>query len=85
MNRAIEKLLEKCFVISRIKIIPFSANPTKWSNILKQFVGNLPTNCLSTFGRFVGLSFKGLRSYEVSVDPLRTNVPPSRAATGGVL
>ena len=22
------------------------ANPTKWSNKLKQFVGNLPTNCL---------------------------------------
>ena len=24
----------------------FSANPTKWSNILKLFVGNLPTSCL---------------------------------------
>ena len=23
---------------------PLSANPTKWSNTLKQFVGNLPTN-----------------------------------------
>ena len=41
MNRAIEKLLEKCFVMSRIKIISFSANPTKWSNILKQFVDEL--------------------------------------------
>ena len=26
---------------------PSSSNPTNWSNILKQFVGNLPTNCLS--------------------------------------
>ena len=23
---------------------PLSANPIKWSNTLKQFVGNLPTN-----------------------------------------
>ena len=33
---------------------------TKWPNTLKQFVGNLPTNCLSVFGHFVGLAFKGL-------------------------
>ena len=39
---------------------PFSANFTKWSNTLKQFVGNLPTNCLSVFDRFVGLALKGL-------------------------
>ena len=26
---------------------PLSANFTKWSNTLKQFVGNLPTNCVS--------------------------------------
>ena len=26
----------------------------------KQFVGNLPTNCLSVFEHFVGLAFKGL-------------------------
>ena len=36
------------------------ANPTKWSNTLKQFVGKLPTNCLSVFGHFVGLALKGL-------------------------
>ena len=36
------------------------ANPTKWSNTLKQFVGNLPTNCLSVFDHFVGLALKGL-------------------------
>ena len=38
----------------------FSVNFTKWSNTLKQFVGNLPTNCLSAFDHFVGLALKGL-------------------------
>ena len=37
-----------------------SPNPTKWSNILKQSVGKLPTNCLSVFDHFVGLASKGL-------------------------
>ena len=32
---------------------------TKWPNTLKQFVGNLPTNCLSVFGNFVWLALKG--------------------------
>ena len=41
-------------------INPLSANPTKLSNTLKQFVGKLPTNCLSAFGHFVGLALKGL-------------------------
>ena len=31
---------------------PLSANPTKCSNILKQFSGNLLTNCLSVFDHF---------------------------------
>ena len=39
---------------------PFSANFTKWPNTLKQFVGNLPTNCLSVFDHFVGLMLKEL-------------------------
>ena len=43
-------------------INPLSANPTKWSNTLKQFVGKLPTNCLSVFDHFVGLDLKGLTS-----------------------
>ena len=38
-----------------------SANPTKWQNTLKQFVGKLPTNCLSVFGHFVNLTLKGLK------------------------
>ena len=40
-----------------------SANPTKWSNILKQFVGNLPTTCLSGFDHFVKLALKGSKKY----------------------
>ena len=39
---------------------PLSANPTKWSNTLKQFAGNLPTNCLSVFDHFVKLALTGL-------------------------
>ena len=35
-----------------------NANPTKWSNTLKQFVGNLPTNYLSVFDHFVKLALK---------------------------
>ena len=41
-------------------INPLNAKTTKWSNTLKQFVGNLPTNCLSVFDHFVGLALKGL-------------------------
>ena len=48
------------FFFVKIYIIPLSANPTKWSNTLKQSVGNLPTNCLSVFDHFVGLALKGL-------------------------
>ena len=40
---------------------PLSANPTKWSNTLKQFVGNFPTNCLSVFDHFMNLACKGLK------------------------
>ena len=39
---------------------PLTANPTKWSNTLKQLVGKLPTNCLSVFDHFVELELKGL-------------------------
>ena len=39
---------------------PLSAKFIKWSNTLKQFVGKLPTNCLSVFDYFVGLALKGL-------------------------
>ena len=39
-------------------INPLSANPTKWSKTLKQFIGKLPTNCLSVYDHFVGLALK---------------------------
>ena len=39
---------------------PLSANNTKWSNTLKQFVANLPTHCLSVFDHFVKLALKRL-------------------------
>ena len=45
-------------------INPLSANPTKWSNTLKQFVGRLAANCLSVFDHFVGLALKELSNIE---------------------
>ena len=42
---------------------PLSANFTKWSNTLKQFVSNLPKNCLSVFEHFLKLALKRLRRY----------------------
>ena len=50
------------------KLSPLSANPTKWSNTLKQFVGKLPMNCLSVFDQFVILALKVLDFF--STDPL---------------
>ena len=43
---------------SAIKLL--SADPTKLSNILKQFVGKLLMNCLGAFDNFVKLALKGL-------------------------
>ena len=46
--------------ILSVLILPVNsliANITKWSNTLKQFVSNLPTNCLSVFDHFVILVF----------------------------
>ena len=47
---------------------PLSANPTKWPNTLKQFVGSLPTNYLSVFDHFVGLALKDLGVYKLIID-----------------
>ena len=41
-------------------INPLNANPEKWSNTLKQIVGNLPTIRLSVFDHFMNLARKGL-------------------------
>ena len=53
-------------LISVIFLNPLSANLTKWANTLKQFVGNLPTNCLSVFDHFVKLALKGLNLKSLS-------------------
>ena len=42
----------------KFSINPLTANPTKWLNTLKQFVGN--SNCLSVFDHFVKLALEGL-------------------------
>ena len=47
-------------LISSKSFNPLSANPTKWSNTLKQFVGNFPTTCLIVFDHFWGLALKRL-------------------------
>ena len=56
-----------CYFYATVNLMlnPLSANFTKWSNTLKQFVGNLVTNCLSRFGHFVGLALKGLNYFTV--------------------
>ena len=46
-------------IFSRSEFNPLSANFTKWSKTLKQFVGKLPTNCLGVFDHFAGLALKG--------------------------
>ena len=47
--------LDGCFLLNSL-----SANPEKWSNTLKQIVGNLTTICLSLFDHFVNLALKVL-------------------------
>ena len=42
-----------------------SADPTKWLNRLKQFVGKLSTNSLSVFDHFMFLVLKGLKMFLV--------------------
>ena len=57
--------IEKCFN-------PLSASRTLWLNTLKQFVGNLPTNCLNVFDDFVELVPKGLRLIKLSLNIRKT-------------
>ena len=59
-NHMISKFRSSAHWDCNINLNPLSANFTKWSNTLKQFVDKLPTNCLSVFGHFVGLAPKGL-------------------------
>ena len=56
-----ETTTEELFVDSTSSVLnPLSTKLTKWSNTLKEFVGNLPTNCLSVFCHFMGLALEGL-------------------------
>ena len=50
--------LQKSLQFILLSFNPLSANPTKWSNTLKQFFGKLLTNCLNVFDHFVGLALK---------------------------
>ena len=52
---------------------PFSANPTKWSNTLKQFVGNWTTNCLSVFDHFVKLAHIFISDFLSKISRLHPN------------
>ena len=55
---------------------PFGTNFTKWSNTLKQFVGNLQTNCLTVFDHFVGLALKELSIVgKMSAEKEMLNIP----------
>ena len=57
------KIKSKCSEILEFWVTnPLSANPTKWSNTLKQYIGKFPTNCLSVSDQFVKLVLSGLRS-----------------------
>ena len=49
----------KCWLYL-ISVNPLSVNPTKWSNTLKQFIGNF-TNRLSVFDHFVGFALKRVK------------------------
>ena len=44
-----------------------SANRTKWSNTLKQFFGNLSTDCLSMLDHFLGLTLNRSSPFETSL------------------
>ena len=48
------------FSVNNQRVTPLSVNFTKWSNTLKQFVGNFSDELLSVFHHFVGLALKGL-------------------------
>ena len=45
----------KCSSINYWVFQPFKRQSIKWSDTLKQFVGNLQNNCLSVFDYFVDL------------------------------
>ena len=66
-------LNEKPMIINRL-----SANITKWSNTLKNFVGKLPRSCLSMFEHFVGLALKGLNIEHYFLTLFYSNSPNTK-------
>ena len=54
---------------------PLNANPEKWSNTLKQIVGNLPTICLSVFDHFMNLALKGLKNQQQNQKIIFSSAP----------
>ena len=63
LSKVLHSLFLCNFIFENLK--PLSAKLIKWPNTLKQFAGNLPTNCLSVFGHFVRLALKGLKAYNL--------------------
>ena len=71
IRRWLSDVLSLNFILATLLILwknvlyvsPLIANPTKWSNTLKQFIANFPTNCLSVFDHFVILALKGLKNF----------------------
>ena len=55
------------------KVNPLSDNPKIWSNTLKQFVGNLPTNYLSVFDHLVRQTPKGIKTLEIKIKFLKND------------
>ena len=57
----------KCLTIipKYFDVNPLSANPTNWSNTLK--------NCLNVFDHFVGLAFKGIKTKESILQSVARN------------
>ena len=62
-----------------LNLNPLSANPTKWSNTLKQFVGKLATNCLSVFDHSVILTLKVLKTdFSIATLSSLSSMTPSK-------
>ena len=62
-----------------------NANPTKYPNTPKQFVGNLSMNCLNVFDHSVNLAFKGLRIAENSQEKTCAFLTKLQATTFNIL
>ena len=70
-KKHLEHIISEGFFVEYSQLNPLSANFTKWLNTLKQFVGKLPTNCLSVFHHFVELALKGLKA--TALEDVNTN------------